>query len=198
MRPIPLALCVLLIPAVALAAPPKPAPAQQPDQKAAQKKDTRPEIDRLFSQLARAQSPEDAKPIEDKIAAHFRASGSASVDLLMARAQSVLAADKKVAKRLLEAVTKIAPNYSEGWRARAALESVSGEDAAALISLQRAVTVNPRHFVALGELGAMLEDYGDKAGALKLYRRALALDPQMELAGRKVRELTQTVEGRDI
>ena len=49
MRPIPLALCVLLIPAVALAAPPKPAPAQKADQKAAQKKDTRPEIDRLFS-----------------------------------------------------------------------------------------------------------------------------------------------------
>ncbi|OJT99260.1 MAG: hypothetical protein BGN82_07295, partial [Alphaproteobacteria bacterium 65-7] len=141
MRPIPLALCVLLIPAVALAAPPAPAP--KPGEKAAPEKDTRPEIDRLFSQLAKAQSAEEAKPIEDKIAAHFRASGSPSVDLLMARAQSVLAADRKVAKRLLEAVTRIAPTYSEGWRARAALESVSGDDAAALVSLQRAVTVNP-------------------------------------------------------
>jgi hypothetical protein len=44
----------------------------------------------------------------------------------------------------------------------------------------------------------MLEDYGDKAGALKLYRRALDLDPQMEGAAQKVRELTQRVEGRDI
>ena len=193
MRSITLALCALMLPVAVVAAPQQPAPAQKQAPK-----DTRPEIDRLFSQLARAQSAEEAKPIEDRIAAHFRASGSPSVDLLMARAQSVLASDKKVSRRLLEAVTRIAPGFSEGWRARAALESEAGEDAAALVSLQRAVTVNPRHFVALGELGAMLEDYGDRPGALKLYRRALALDPQMELANRKVRELTQSVEGRDI
>ena len=58
--------------------------------------------------------------------------------------------------------------------------------------------LNPRHFAALAELASMLEDYGDKAGALKLYRRALELDPQMDIASRKVRELTQRVEGRDI
>ncbi len=48
------------------------------------------------------------------------------------------------------------------------------------------------------ELGGMLEEYGDKAGALKLYRRALALDPQYEGATRKVRALTRSVEGQDI
>jgi len=64
--------------------------------------------------------------------------------------------------------------------------------------LQKAVMLNPRQFAALNELADMLEDYGDKAGALKLYRRALDLDPQMEGAVQKVRELTQSVEGRDI
>jgi len=47
-------------------------------------------------------------------------------------------------------------------------------------------------------LADMLEEYGDKAAALKLYRRALELDPHLEDANRKVRELTQSVEGRDI
>ena len=58
--------------------------------------------------------------------------------------------------------------------------------------------LNPRQFTALSELGDMLEDYGAKAGALKLYRRALDLDPQLEGAVSKVRERTQSVEGRDI
>ncbi len=67
-----------------------------------------------------------------------------------------------------------------------------------MVSLQKVVALNPRQFEAMVELGGMLEDYGDKAGALKLYRRALALDPQLEGATRKVRELTRKVEGQDI
>jgi hypothetical protein len=44
----------------------------------------------------------------------------------------------------------------------------------------------------------MLEDYGDKKGALTLYRKALALDPQLESASRSVRALEKAVEGQGI
>jgi hypothetical protein len=44
----------------------------------------------------------------------------------------------------------------------------------------------------------MLEEYGDKAGALKMYRRALALDPQLEGAAKRAKELERDVEGRGI
>lgn len=188
-----LALAFLLFPVVVSAAPQKSA---RPAAPAA--KDTRPVIEKLFSQLAKAETPDEAKPIEQKIAGHFRASGSAAVDLLMARAHAVVASDKKVARKLIESVTRIAPDFAEGWRARAAIENEAGDDGAAMVSLQKAVALNPRHFFALTELGVMLEEYGDNPGALKLYRQALALDPQLELATRKVRELTQSVEGRDI
>ncbi len=155
--------------------------------------------EQLFAQLRKAESAEDAHPIEEKLMGMFRISGSPSVDLLMTRAQVALAAtDNKTAKKLIEAVTAIAPNYAEGWHTRAGMEQAAGDDTAALVSLQKVVLLNPRHFAALNELGDMLEEYGDKAGALKLYRRALELDPQMEGASRKVRELTQSVEGRDI
>jgi tetratricopeptide (TPR) repeat protein len=155
--------------------------------------------EQLFAQLQKVESAEDAHPIEEKLKAMFRVSGSPSVDLLMARAQVALSAtDNKTAKQLLDAVTNIAPNYAEGWHARAAMEQEAGDDTAALVSLQKVVLLNPRNFAALTELGDMLQDYGDKAGALKLYRRALDLDPQLEGASRKVRELTQSVEGRDI
>ena len=153
----------------------------------------------LFVQLKQAENPEDAHPIEQKLIAMFRASGSPSVDLLITRVQAALSAtDNKTAKQLIEAVTNIAPGYAEGWHIRAGMEQAAGEDTAALVSLQKVVQLNPRHFAALGELADMLQDYGDKAGALKLYRRALELDPQLPGITQKVRELTQHVEGRDI
>ena len=155
--------------------------------------------EQLFAQLKKAERPEDAHPIEQKLIGLFRASGSPSVDLLMTRANAALAtADNKTARKLIEAVTQIAPNYAEGWHARAGMEQADGDDTAALVSLQKVVLLNPRNFNALNELGDMLQDYGDKAGALKLYRRALEVDPQLEGADHKVRELTQSVEGRDI
>jgi len=52
--------------------------------------------------------------------------------------------------------------------------------------------------MAMVELGDLLQEYGDKAQALKLYRQAAALHPQMEGAEMRIRELTRAVEGRDI
>ena len=183
-----LALSLLLLAAPAFAEAPKPATPPKPASQ-----------EQLFAQLQKAESPEDAHPIEQKLAAMFRVSGSPSVDLLMVRAAAAQSAnDNKTARQLVEAVTNIAPNYAEGWHTRAEMEQAADDDTAALVSLQKTVLLNPRHFAALTELGNMLEDYGDKAGALKLYRRALELDPQLEGASRKIRELTQSVEGRDI
>ena len=174
------------------------APVKAPAPKAPAPKEVNSE-EQLFRQLKQAQSAEDAHIIEQKLKLMFRPSGSPSVDLLMTRADAAAAAsDKKTAKKLVEAITSIAPNYAEGWHARAAMEQADGNDTDALVSLQKTVLLNPRHFAAMVELADMLEDYGDKGGALKLYRRALDLDPQLDVASRKVRELTTSVEGRDI
>ena len=196
MRPA-LVLYLLLFPVVAYAAPLPAKPSQSPPKESAPKEVVSEE--QLFAQLKKAESAEEAHPIEQKLQAMFRVSGSASVDLLILRAQAAQAAtDNKTAKQLIDAVTNIAPGYAEGWHIRATMEQADDDDTAALVSLQKVVVLNPRQFTAMVELASMLEDYGDKAGALKLYRRALALDPQLDEANRKVRELTQSVEGRDI
>jgi Flp pilus assembly protein TadD len=156
-------------------------------------------IDQLFASLAHAQSEEDAKPIEDAILSQFEQSGSATVDLLMTRAEAALAAgDKDTASRLIDSITDIAPDFAEAWHRRAALQQDGGDDEGALISLHKTVSLNPREFEAYAELGAMLEDYGDKKAALAAYRRALALDPQMEGAAKHVDALTRDVEGEKI
>ncbi len=192
-----LALSLLLLSGMAAAAQ-APKPAAKPAAKPAQPQKPLTEA-QLLEQLKKADSPEAAKPIEEKLAGLYRVSGSPSIDLLMTRVRiAVAASDKAVAKKLINAVTNIAPRYAEGWRTRAALESAAGDDAAAMVSLQKTVQINPRHFMAMVELGDMLQEYGDKAQALKLYRQAAALNPQMEGAERRIRELTRAVEGQDI
>lgn len=188
----------LLLSAAAVAQPaPKPAPEPPAPKPQAQPK-TVSEAE-LLAQLKKADSPEAARPIEQKLAAMFRPSGSPSVDLLMTRAETAArAGDKGTARKLVDAVTTIAPKYAEGWHVRAAMESAADNDTAAMVSLQRTVELNPNHFTAMVELGDMLQAYGDKPAALKLYRRALALNPQMEGTGSKVRELARSVEGQDI
>jgi len=168
-------------------------PAQKPPPTAAQR------LDQLFGDLAKAEDEDDAKEIAQRINNIFSASGSPSVDLLMARAQVALTADKvKVARKLIEAVTKLDPKFAEGWHRLAALQAQAKDDRGAIVSLQKTIALNPRHFTACAELASMLEDYGDKRGALKFYRKALALDPRMEGIEHAVRGLTREVEGEGI
>ena len=157
------------------------------------------EMDKLFAQLAKADSPEEAQPIEEKLGGLFKVSGSPTVDILMTRAAAALAAaDNATARKLVDAVTEVAPDFAEGWRQRAQLQAASGDDAGAMVSLQKAVEVNPRHFGALSELAGMLEEYGDKRQALKLIRQVITLDPQMPGAVRHEKALEKEVEGQGI
>jgi Flp pilus assembly protein TadD len=157
------------------------------------------EEDKLFAQLHDASSAEEAHPIEQKLDGLFQISGSPTVDLLMTRAKAALGgAANDVARKLLDSVTQVAPNYAEGWRARAALQAAGNDDTGAMVSLQKAVTLNPRQFEAITDLADMLEEYGDKPGALKLYRQALALDPQLSEAARHEKALAKELEGQGI
>lgn len=156
-------------------------------------------VDKLFAQLKKAETPEDAKPLEAQILSSFLASGSPSVDLLMSRANAALAAGNKlVARHLFDTITEVAPRFAEGWHRRGLMQQDAGEDGAAMASLSKVVELNPRHFEAMTQLGEMLEDFGQKADALKLYRRAMALDPQFEGLQRHIDGLSRDVEGQGI
>lgn len=156
-------------------------------------------IDELFAKLARVSSSEDAKPIEKEIVAQFLQSGSPTVDLLMTRVDALAeAGDTATAAKILDDVTKIAPTYAEGWHHRGILEADTGQDAAAMVSLQKTVNLNPREFQALMELGDMLAQYGAKPAALATYKRAFALDPHLEGLDKRVEQLSRDVEGNKI
>lgn len=186
----PIALALLLLPLAAHAAEQKPVP--KPPTVAQQ-------LDSLFADLAKAESQDDAEPIQTQIEALFLQSGSPTVDLLMTRGQSALqSGDTDTARKMFDSVTRVAPDFAEGWHLRAQLQAAAGDDAGALLSLQKAVALNPREFNALAHLADMLEEYGDKKGALVAYRRIETLDPQNDDAKRAVRKLSREVEGEKI
>tara|TARA_R110002110_G_scaffold16746_7_gene72124 strand:+ start:5047 stop:5652 length:606 start_codon:yes stop_codon:yes gene_type:complete len=156
-------------------------------------------LDRLFSQLAQSKTPEDAKVVEDLIWDVWNRSGSISVDLLMDRALEALAAGNyENSLTFLDEIVDLAPGYSEGWNKRATVHFLRDDYASALGDLEATLALEPRHFGAIAGLALVLEDLGDKEGALDAYRRVLAVYPYLEGAGEAESRLTVEIEGRGI
>lgn len=155
--------------------------------------------DTLLAALARVKTPEEAKRIEEQLERLWSHSGSPSADLLLQRGQEALNDnDLKTAGAVLKALTRVAPNFSQAWHLRAMADIEAEDYADALASLRRTLQLEPRNFNAMMELGGILEDFNDKPRALAIYRRALTLNPFVEGARDRVRELERAVEGQKI
>lgn len=157
------------------------------------------QLDVLFDQLALARSREDAVEIESAIWRHWNRSGSVSVDLLMKRALEAFDADSyDEAEDFLDHVVDLAPGFAEGWNKRATVYFLRRDFGRALDDLEQALILEPRHFGALGGMAVILEDMGDKRGALETYRQILNVNPWLDGAEEAERRLTLEVEGQGI
>lgn len=156
-------------------------------------------IDELLERLSAAPNEEEGKGIERTIQALWLTSGSPSIDLLMRRGLDALGdGDYDRAYFYFDEVVTFAPAYAEGWHRRAAIHYVREDYAAALKDIEQALRLEPRHFEALAGLGVILEDLGDRKGALDAYRRALSLNPWLSHGKVRVAPLELEVEGRGI
>lgn len=153
----------------------------------------------LYGRLHAARNATEAEPIADAIEQTWRRSGSDTVDLLMARVDAfVLQADLDLALQVLDAVTELAPEHSEGWHQRGLVQVMQNDTDQAITDLRRALAMEPNNYKALRDLGAVLQQTGDQRGALDAYRKALAINPFMEQTRRAEEQLSHDVEGRDI
>jgi tetratricopeptide (TPR) repeat protein len=155
--------------------------------------------DQILARLAKAADKRDARRYERELEARWSHSGSPSADLLYKRAdQAMEAHDFDTAREIVQKLTNIAPDFSEAWHLRATLASQKDDYADAIDSLHHVLTLRPKHFVALSELGEILEEYNDKPHALEAYRQAKALDPFIDGLDDRIRQLTKEVEGQGI
>jgi len=156
-------------------------------------------IDGLFLRLQQAEDPDTAAQVRAMIGAIWSHSGSPTADLLMARAESALRDAKgEIATKLLEKVVLLYPEWGQAWRRRAQSAVAAGDRDGAVLDLDKALSLEPRDFLAMRQLSELLRNAAQKQQALDLLRRAADLDPQNPDLARDVEELSREVEGRGI
>lgn len=151
----------------------------------------------LLSALAGAASAAEAKRYDRQLQALWSRSGSAAMDLLLKRGREAIEIEKtRAAIEHLTALTDHAPDFAEGFHARASAYFHAELFGPAVADLERSLALNPSNYNAIYGLGAILETFGDKARAFAAYQRALALHPYHEDATEGVKRLKPKIEGR--
>lgn len=153
-------------------------------------------LDGLFSRLANPDNP-DWEQVQSQIWAAWNRSGSASMDLLANRADGALEAkDYEAAMVFLNDLTRLAPDFAEGWNKRATVHFIEGRYGESIDDIARTLALEPRHFGALSGLGIILDRIGDKKGALDAYRKVIEIHPNLPGAQDGVKKLSKEVEGQ--
>ncbi len=137
--------------------------------------------------------------VERKIWAEWSRSGSASMDLLLSRGR--IAMEKRDFAKAIEhltALTDHAPDFAEGWNARATAFFNAGEYGLSIADIQRTLVLNPRHFGAMQGFGRIMEELGHESDALAAYQAAAAIHPQRQGLKEAIERLEKTVSGQDI
>jgi tetratricopeptide (TPR) repeat protein len=115
----------------------------------------------------------------------------------MARAIAALGTrNLEIAEQLLDKIILLQPDWAEAWNKRATVRYLMGEDQQSMADIARVLVLEPRHVGALSGMGMILERRGFRDGALRAYRRALEVAPQLESAKSAVDRLTKAVDGQ--
>ena len=162
---------------------------------AAQVADSQDEV-ALLEALEQA-DPATALRLDRQLQALWGKSGSASMDLLLKRGRDALAVyDSRAAIEHFTALTDHAPNFAEGWHARAKAFFQAGLYGPALADLEQTLRLNPNNYNAILGLGAILETFEDPERAYQAYLRAQAIHPHHEELGKALARLKPVIEGK--
>ncbi len=134
--------------------------------------------------------------IEDQIRARWERSGSASMDLLLKRGRDAIEAGKMPAAiDHLSALVDHAPDFLEGYEARARAYFQAGMYGPALADIGHVLARDPNRFDAMTGLAVILEDLNEPQKALVVYRRVLSLHPHKPDALKAAERLEKTLSG---
>ncbi len=156
------------------------------------------QIDGLLERLAVPDLAE-WESVENQIARLWSQSGSAAMDLLLRRGREALEAnDYDAAIDHLTALTDHAPDFAEGWNARATAFFANNQYGPALEDVQRVLALEPRHFNALQGLGLIMREMGQEDLALRAFRMAASIHPNDPDLKDLLERLEATAGGQDI
>lgn len=156
-------------------------------------------LDELYARLATAPDEAAAAAIAAAVEQLWQHSGSATADLLVARATAAAEANRRdLAMQLLNAAVELQPDYAEAWNRRAYLFYLQDDYKRALGDLRRVLALEPHHYKALEGLANILQHLGEKKAALAAYEGLLKVHPNLAGAKKARDELKVEVEGQGI
>lgn len=154
-------------------------------------------LDALFAELAEP-GRDDWEKIESEINRLWSRSGSPSMDLLLRRGNDALAEeDYETALEHFSALVDHAPDFAEGWNARATTFYLMGEYTLSIADVGHVLALNPRHFGALSGLAFMYEQMDRPELALKALHLVQTLNPnkpEINSAATRLERLTGEAE----
>lgn len=157
-----------------------------------------PTMDGWFAELANPDNP-DWQRAEADILREWSKSGSAAADLLLMRGRDAMSeGDIQAAIEHLTALTEQAPDFAEGWNARATAYYLGGLFGPSIVDIQRVLALEPRHFGAISGLGLILQETGDLEEAKHAFRESLAIHPHQQGIVQALDALEQTTSGTDL
>ena len=141
----------------------------------------------------------EARRIAKEIELEWSKSGSAAMDMLLRRGKEASSeGDFRLAIEHLTALTDHAPDFAEGYHARAEAYFRSDLYGPALDDLETTLALNPQHYEAMFGLAVMLHEFGNLRQASRLYRRVLALHPNHKNAAEALSSLRRDGIGREL
>ena len=149
----------------------------------------------------RLQALRNAEParLSREIEREWSQSGSAAMNMLLRRGREAMAIDQlDIAIEHLTALTDHAPDFAEGWHARATAFYMKDLYGPALDDLHRALTLNPKNYNGLFGLGVMLQEFGDLRRAGQAFEHVLDLHPNHENASKALEQLKRDGIGREL
>lgn len=156
------------------------------------------ELDELFDRL---QDPEtqDWEIVEADIVLHWSRSGSPAMDLLLKRGREAMeGGNLPLAIEHFTALVDHAPDFAEGWNARATAYFLNDQIGPAITDIQHVLRLNPRHFGAMSGFALILEETDHPKEALEVWKAAQAIHPHQPGINEAVERLTRQESGRDL
>jgi tetratricopeptide (TPR) repeat protein len=93
-------------------------------------------------------------------------------------------------------VIELAPEFAEGWNKRATLYFITGDYRKSLADCDQVMKRNPAHFGALAGYGQIYLRLDEPEKALEYFKRALAVNPNMESVEAAVQVLERALAQR--
>ena len=147
--------------------------------------------------LVRALRDSDAplrKVAEDAIEAVWERSGDRMIDALYKRGvEQMNGGDTADAIATFSLIISRKPDFAEGWNKRATLYYMAGDYEKSLHDCDEMLKRNPLHFGALSGYGMIYMQRDDPERALGYFRRALAINPNLEDVAGHIKALEQLI-----